>query len=122
MIVNELQTNPILEEISPAEMPEKPESVGENPDDFDGEDLQPSQNNQSDEQLKRDFVLNSIPDTQSLREYLLNESKLDAENARVAEAFEALDCLRTRRKAALWGRLNDKARHDRNPSVCAATA
>ncbi|MFR6033564.1 MAG: hypothetical protein ACLUKN_10540 [Bacilli bacterium] len=24
----------------------------ENPDDFDGEDLQPSQNNQSDEQLK----------------------------------------------------------------------
>ena len=90
MIVNELQTNPILEEISPAEMPEKPESVGENPDDFDGEDLQPSQNNQSDEQLKRDFVLNSIPDTQSLREYLLNESKLDAENARVAEAFEAL--------------------------------
>ena len=90
MIVNELQTNPILEEISPAEIPEKPESVGENPDDFDGEDLQPSQNNQSDEQLKRDFVLNSIPDTQSLREYLLNESKLDAENARVAEAFEAL--------------------------------
>ena len=90
MIVNELQTNPALEEINPSEMLERPESVGEDPEDFDGQDYQEPNSASSDEQLKRDFILNSIPDTQSLREYLLKESKLDAENARVAEAFETL--------------------------------
>ena len=90
MIVTELQTNPALEEINPAEMLERPESVGEDPEDFDGQDYQEPNSASSDEQLKRDFILNSIPDTQSLREYLLKESKLDAENARVAEAFETL--------------------------------
>lgn len=88
----ELNTNPLLEELSYETSIERPKTIGENPfsdDDFDEGSSTQNQPNAS-EQQTRDFVLNSIPDKQSLQEYLLNEANLDAKNESVAIAFARL--------------------------------
>ena len=82
----ELNTNPLLEEL-PFDVADKPQTIGENPyadDDFDDS---PQNQSTQDDQSARDFVLNSIPDKQSLQEYLLNEANLDAKNQNVVTAF-----------------------------------
>ena len=90
MVSAELRTNPLLEELSPAESAkdDQPQSVGE--DIYADFDEPPPQKDASAEQAKRDFFLNSIPDKVSLQEYLLNEANLDAPNEGVAKAFAGL--------------------------------
>ena len=85
----ELNTNPLLEELSNVDKSERPQTIGENPfpdDDFD-DDTQSSAQQNNDAQKTKDFVLNSIPDKLSLQEYLLTEANLDAKNESVAKAF-----------------------------------
>ena len=62
MVSAELRTNPLLEELSPAESAkdDQPQSVGE--DIYADFDEPPPQKDASAEQAKRDFFLNSIPD------------------------------------------------------------
>ncbi|MBQ6535002.1 MAG: RNA polymerase factor sigma-54, partial [Opitutales bacterium] len=55
-------------------------------DDYPGEIRMPS----PDDGEKRDFFLNSIPDRQSLRERLINDAAIDAQDENVAGAFEYL--------------------------------
>lgn len=86
----ELRTNPLLEDMS-GEYENIPEQIGENPDvENDSSESEENASDREEENRKRDFMLNSLPDKISLREHLLNESKLDAENADTAEAFEFL--------------------------------
>ena len=94
IIASELRTNPLLEDASADGIAEKPQSVGESGDayddsDYDGADT-PDPDGAKDENKRRDFALNSIPDKKSLGEYLLNEASLDAPNAEVAKAFAFL--------------------------------
>lgn len=94
IIAAELRTNPLLEDAAADGIAEKPQSVGESGDtyddsDYDGADS-PDPDGAKDENKRRDFALNSIPDKKSLGEYLLNEASLDAPNAEVAKAFAFL--------------------------------
>ena len=66
IIASELRTNPLLEDASADGIAEKPQSVGESGDgyddsDYDGADT-PDPDGAKDENKRRDFALNSIPD------------------------------------------------------------
>ena len=85
----ELNTNPLLEELSFDDATVRPQTIGENPyQDDDYTDNSQSTDRQNQEAQKaKDFALNSIPDKLSLQEYLLTEANLDAKNESVAKAF-----------------------------------
>ncbi len=87
----ELAVNPLLEEISFDTSIERPQTIGKKSEqDFDEFDDHSENDETSDfnsEQIKRDFILNSIPDHRSLQEHLLNEAALDAKDEKIAKAF-----------------------------------
>ena len=72
IIAAELRTNPLLEDAAADGIAEKPQSVGESGDtyddsDYDGADS-PDSDGAKDENKRRDFALNSIPENADLNE------------------------------------------------------
>ena len=86
IIDQELKTNPMLEDMSAENVGERPETIGNDYEDYDFQNYRSTEA----DQRARDFFLNSIPHRPSLREYLLREANLEAESPKVAGALDAL--------------------------------
>ncbi len=94
IIEAEIKNNPLLEEAPPEDYADKPETLGESADfdDTDAADDYAAQakSDSYNEQKRRDFILNSLPDRKSLQEHLLGEANLDAKSESVVRAFANL--------------------------------
>ncbi len=100
IIENELQTNPLLDEVPPQTLQLPPEyNEEDDSDDYEEKSFAKNKNDgiqyigvsgDTQSQLKRDYFINSIPDKYSLNEYLLNEAAVDIANQRVEDAFREL--------------------------------
>ena len=98
LVSQELQTNPLLEDVSETPFAERPTVIGESadslPDLDDSAESFSSQDSDVDDEnavsKKHDFALNSIPEKVSLQAHLLNESMLDASSPVVVQAFASL--------------------------------
>ena len=83
--------NPLLDIVDSDES-NRPESIGEDPDSdlYDEDATATSQQDNSELQAQREFLLNSAPDAIRLGEELINNARLDARNAKIVDAFEAI--------------------------------
>lgn len=90
-IQQQLNTNPILE-VDESYDTQKPETVGENPDEDFAEEASYTtpKSEAAQEQARRDFILNSQTDKPRLGEDLIKEARIDAPTKKIADAFEFL--------------------------------